>query len=138
MRSLIGQLFIALLLLSLPAQAGDLVTSGTAAGGPDVDAVWLCSVPRLSLPVTNPLFSTQVDRTSASMDSSELGSDRRWTSSAEYRWNADVNRTMDHVFRPPNAIKVFVTQTREDVHDGFEHNYEPNSTLGAIELKIHV
>jgi len=38
---------------------------------------------------------------------------------------------------PPIGISLVVTQTREDVRDGSKLDYEPNSTLGTIELRIH-
>jgi hypothetical protein len=132
-----GLFFVALLLLSLPAQACGLVMREAVAGelsvyGVGVDDAWKCSTPPLSLPAFN--FNRMV--TSFASPDAVDGSDRQWASSSEYRWKADVNRAMDHVFKPPSGVNLFVTQTREEVRDGFEHNYKPNSTLGAIELEI--
>ena len=124
-------------LLSLPAQACGLVMRGAVAGESrvsvaGVDDAWKCSVPSLSLPAFN--FDRKV--TSFGSPDGVGGPERQWTSGLEYRWKADVNRAMDHAFKPPSGINLFVTQTREEVRDGFEHNYKPNSTLGAIELQI--
>ncbi len=137
MNRLSGLLFVAFLLLSLPAQACGLVMRDSVAGelrvsGVGVDDGWKCSVPSLSLPAFN------FDRKLTSFGSTDVvdGPERQWLSGLEYRWKADVNRAMDHVFKPPSGINLFVTQTREEVRDGFEHNYKPNSTLGAIELEI--
>jgi hypothetical protein len=71
------------------------------------------------------------------VDQPDASSVRRWASSADYRWEPDVDRAIDHVFEPPSGVSLAVTQTREDVRDGFEPSYKPNSTLGAVELKIH-
>jgi hypothetical protein len=137
MHRLSGLLLVALLLLSLPAQACGLVTREAVAGGlrvsgVGVDDAWKCSEPPLSLPAFN------FDRKITSFGSSDTvdGSERQWASSSEYRWEPDVDRAMDHVFKPPSGISLVVSQTREEVRDGFEHNYKPNSTLGAIELEI--
>ena len=143
MNRLSGLLFAALLLLSLPAQACGLVMREAVAGelrvsGVGVGDAWKCSVPSLSLPTFNPASLTTPDRNVTSFGSTDVvdGPERQWATGLEYRWKADVNRAMDHVFKPPSGINLFVTQTREEVRDGFEHNYKPNSTLGAIELEI--
>jgi len=138
MHRLSGLLFVALLLLSLPAQACGLVMRGAVAGESrvsvaGVDDAWKCSVPSLSLPAFN--FDRKV--TAFGSPDTVDGSDRQWASSSEYRWKPDVDRAMDHVFRPPSGVNLFVTQTREEERDGFEHSYKPNATLGAIELEIH-
>lgn len=137
MHGLSGLLFVALLLFSLPAQACGLVMREAAAGesrvaGVGGDDARTCSTPPLSIPAFN--FDRKV--TSLGSPDAVRGSDRHWVSSGEYRWEPDVDRAMDHVFKPPSGVNLFVTQTREEVRDGFEHNYKPNSTLGAIELEI--
>ena len=135
MHRLSGLLVVALLLLSLPAQACGLVMREGLAGElsvSGVDDAWKCSVPSLSLRAFN------FDRKVTSFGSPDVagGPERQWASGLEYRWKADVNRAMDRVFEPPSGVDLFVTQTREEVRDGFEHNYKPNSTLGAVELEI--
>ena len=68
----------------------------------------------------------------------ELRSDQLWALSVENRWKADANLSMEQMFKPPNGVSLFVTQTTEDMRGGgIESKYKPNSTLGAIELVIH-
>ena len=143
MHRLAGLLFVGLLLPSLPAQACGLVMREALAGelrvsGVGVEDAWKCSMPSAVLPAFNPTSLTGLDRNVTSFDSPDTvgGPERQWASGLEYRWKADVNRAMDHVFKPPSGINLFVTQTREEDRDDFEHNYKPNSTLGAIEIEI--
>ena len=138
-----GLFFVGLLLLSLPARACGLVMREIAADELSVAGVGVvdpskCSTSPLSLPAFNPKSVASLDPKATSFGSPDMvsGPERQWASGIEYRWKADVNRAMDHVFKPPGGINLFVTQTREEVRDGFEHNYKPNSTLGAIEREI--
>jgi len=138
-----GLLFIGLLLPSLPAQACGLVMREAVTGdlrvsGVGVDDRRKCSKPSVVLTAFNPAFLTSLDRNVISFGSADTvgGPDHQWESSMENRWKADVNRAMDNAFKPPSDLYLFVTQTREEVRDGFEHNYKPNSTLGAIEVEI--
>jgi hypothetical protein len=137
MHRLSDLLFVALLLLSLPVQACGLVMREAVTGGLRVSGVGpddsrKCSTPPLSLPA----FSFNQKVTSSASPDAVDGSDRHWASSSEYRWEPDVDRAMDQMFKPPSGVNLFVTQTREEVRDGIERNYQPNSTLGAIELEI--
>jgi len=142
MRNLTGFLFVGLLLFSLPVQACRLVMRETADGelsasGVDVHNVRHCSVPPSLLPRVSPLSLSRFERTNTSLDSPDASSVRRWRPSSEYRWEPDVSRAMEQAFMPPIGISLVVTQTREDVRDGSKLDYEPNSTLGTIELRIH-
>ena len=143
MHRLAGLLFVGLLLPSLPAQACGLVMREAMTGDSRVSGVGVgngrkCSKPSVVLPAFNPAFLTSLDRNVTSFGSPDMvgGRDQQWASSMEDRWKPDVNRAMDHVFKPPSGINLFVTQTREEDRDDFEHNYKPNSTLGAIEIEI--
>src|SRR5690242_17827042 len=111
MHRLSGPLFVALVLLSLPAQACGPVMREVVAGelrvsGVGVDDAWKCSMPSAVLPAFNPTSLTSLDRNVTSFGSPDAvaGPERQWASGMENRWKADVNRAMDHVFKPPSGI----------------------------------
>ena len=139
-----GFLFFSVILVSSAAQACDLVTGETGTRAFNLSQVRTsdserCSVAPLSLSTFNLTSFGHVGRASPSFNSANTADtfESHWASGLDYRWKADLDRAVDHVFKPPRTVNVHVTQTHEDERNGSEFSYKPNSTLGAIEFVIH-
>jgi hypothetical protein len=60
---------------------------------------------------------------------------RHWLpAGANEQPNADANAAVNHLFAPPDAVNLFVTQTGNDRTKGVR---DSNATLAAVQLVIH-
>jgi hypothetical protein len=60
---------------------------------------------------------------------------RHWLpAGADEQPNADANAAVNHLFAPPDAVDLLVTQTGNDRPKGAR---DPNATLAAVQLVIH-
>ena len=131
--------FAALLVLSVPASGSSLVTRGPVsvselviAGAKEETG---CSLPQLSIRTESPLLLSPKVGNETAFDSAVV--DNPWASGATSHWNAGMNRAVNHLFKPPERVNVYATQTGDDLRGHFEGTNSPNETFAAFEVVIH-
>ena len=139
MRKLAVLSLLALLLPSVPASASSLLMGEPVSAGRLANASLVhrnaCSLPQLSLRTDSPSFPTSKVEGEAAVDWAAI--DNPWASGATSHWNAGMNRAVDHLFKPPEHVNVYATQTGDDLRGRFEGMNSPNETCAAFEVVIH-
>ena len=108
-----------------------LVSKLASAGAKDRNG---CSLPRLSIRTNNPLLLTPKVGNETAVDLAVV--DNPWASGATSHWNAGMNRAVDHLFKPPQYVNVYATQTGDDLRGHYEGSNSPNETFAAFEVVI--
>ncbi len=135
MRKLTGFLLGALLVSSVPAFASGLPGAPHLPASTSATTLSEDRSGALILNTAHPALPTRLDGSEPASGLPDNGN--RWASGASYQWNAGVNRAVDHLFMPPDRVKLNVTQTGADLRGHYEETSSPNATFAAFEVEIH-
>jgi hypothetical protein len=122
---------VALIMLAAPASAAGLAMPDPVS----ISAPDNCSIPRISIQTDSPLLLHPNLGDEATLDAAVVNNP--WAPGATSHWNAGVNRAVDHLIAPPANVRVYATQTGDELRGHYEGTSNPNQTFAAFEIVIH-